>query len=329
MILLKILFWVIVVVLAILILVGLAIVLALSVKIQIGFDYDPDGVRLKLKYGIIPLKIYPELFAPEKKEKLQKIFAKLKYWFGPTANKVKNIVQDKAEIAKEKNEVKSELKKTKEIKEEEARIAAEEIKLNAEIAKADADVEATEAAEAAGTPFPDLIKDDEVSKLQAIKDSFATWDFGEIYDKVKGFLSGFSFDSILALFSYLGRETGKTLGKVFRKIIIKQFCVGLTVSGDDAAKTAIKYGTVSAIIFPAMGRFVATQNVKEYDIDINPDFLANKDTGELHLTVAVRPIRLIPPFIPYLLKVVARVFSFVRDYKKTKAGKAKSAKKAA
>lgn len=325
MIVLKILFWVIVAVLAVLLLAGLMIVLALLVKIQIGFDYADDGKKLRIKYGIIRFKIYPEMFAPEKKEKLKNLIEWLKVKFGPMAEKMMGKAQEVAADQKEKSDIKTELKNIEEFQNEEVRIAAEEARIESELQMAEAEIVAAEQAEKDGTPFPDIVEPLEVSKLESIKDALASFNIAGAWNSFRDFMSGFSFDSIVALLSYIGGQTGHTLGKVASRIKIKQFCVSLIVGGGaDAAQTALKLGKISAFAFPAMGKLVSGMNVKEYDLDISPDFLAPKNSAEFHTVIAFRPLILFTPFIGYMGKVGMKSFSFYKDYKDTKNGKKKA-----
>ncbi len=323
MIVLKILFWVIVAVLASSLLAVLMMLLALMVKIQIGFDYANEGKRLRIKYGIIPIKIYPEMFTPEKKEKYKNLFETLKVKFGPMAEKMMGKAQEMAAEQKEKSDIKTDLKNAEKFRDEEARIAAEEARIEAELQMAEAEIVAAEQAEKDGTPFPDIVEPAEVSKIESIKEALAGFDIAGAWGGFKSFISGFTFDSVLALLSYIGGQTGHTLGKVASRIKIKQFCVALVVGGEeDAAQTALKLGKISAFAFPAMGKLVSAMDVKEYDLDISPDFLAPKNSAEFHTVIAFRPLFLFTPFIGYMGKVGMKTFSFYREYRNTKKAKA-------
>ena len=323
MIILKILLWIVVIVLILVLLVLLTVLAALSMKIQIHFDYDEDGVKIKLKYGVIPIKLLPKKVDPEKAEKSKAKRESMKQKFGPTANKIKDKVLQKVAEVKEKRDIQKTLENAEFYKEEEARIAREEVRIETELKEAEAQLEMATKAEEEGVPFPDVVDESKVSKLDGIKEAIERIDFESATKGIQDFLSGFSFESIIALLSFIGKQTGHTFGKVLRRIIIKQFCIDLTVSGSDAAKTAMKVGAISAIGFPALGKMVQSLTVKEYDLEVNPDFLANKDSGELHVKIAVRPIRLLTPFIGYFVKIGGKSVSFVNSYKKTKKEKAK------
>ena len=329
MVLLKILFWIIFLVLLFIILAVGLILFLLSVKIQVGGDYAPNEKRFWIKYGIIKLKIYPEMFSEKAKRRRAKLMGYLRSWFGPTArkfsNKAKVKAKDKFEETKEKKSAEKDLNTAVEIKQEEVRIAQEEQRLAYEIPQAEAQYEAAKAAEESGHPWENVVNQDEVSKIESIKTSIKAADIPGTYDKIKDFLSGFSTDSIIALVSTMGGETGHTLGKVAKRIVIKRFRVGLVVSGKDAAATALKYGRLGAVLYPAVGRIVNNLTVKDISLDMTPDYLARSDKGEFHATVAVRPIRLMTPFIGLLPKYGKAGFKFYRDYRKTKKTKANTA----
>ena len=69
--------------------------------------------------------------------------------------------------------------------------------------------------------------------------------------------------------------------------------------------------------------------VKDIALDMTPDYLANKDSGEMNVLAAFRPIGLITPFINMVPSMLKGVLSFRSDYKKTKKEKmnAKNGKK--
>ncbi len=322
---LKILFLIIAIVIALVVLVVGFILFALWVKIQVGFEYAPNTKKLWFKYGIIKLKIYPEMFSEKKKAKRAKLMGRLRSIFGPTAkkvtNKAKTVATEKVEETKEKRSAQKDFDTEVFIREEEARIATEEARLSVELPKAEAQYEAAVKAEEEGKPWDNVVSKKEASKLDDIKTSFKAYDLPGTYEKVKSFLSGFSFDSIVALIASLGSTTGHTLGKVARKINIKRLNVGLVIGGDDAAETALKFGRIGAVLYPALGRITNNLTVGDISLDMTPDYLANKNSGEIHTVIALRPLTLVTPFIGMVPKLGKSGFAFYRDYKKTKKAK--------
>ncbi len=325
---LKIMFLLMAIVIAIVLLVVLFVLIALSIKIQVGFEYTEDSKRFWLKYGLIPLKIYPEMFSEKSKAKRAKLFGTVKRIFGPKASnlvdKAKDVASKKAEESKEKKSAEKDLNDAVFFEEEEKRIAAEEARLEVELPQAEADYEAAAFAEKEGRPFPEVVKEEEVSKLEDIKLSIQAMDIPGAVDKIKAFMSGFSFDSIVALISCMGKSVSGALGKVLRKIIIKHLNVGLTISGDDAAKTAIKYGSIAAVAYPSLGKMTGHMTVRDISLDMTPDYLANKDSGEIYFLMAFRPLMLVTPFVGMVPRMMKGVIVFFNDYRKTKKAKAKA-----
>lgn len=83
------------------------------------------------------------------------------------------------------------------------------------------------------------------------------------------------------------------MGDIFRRsFVIERLFLTMRVSKGDAAETAIAYGKTCTAVFPAVAHICATMKVRKYDIDISPDYLANKSTSAIHTRISVRPIRI-------------------------------------
>ena len=64
----------------------------------------------------------------------------------------------------------------------------------------------------------------------------------------------------------------------FSHILIKKLSLSISVAGDDAADTAIKYGKYCAVVYPAVGTIVRAVKCKGYGVDINPNFSEKAET---------------------------------------------------
>lgn len=73
----------------------------------------------------------------------------------------------------------------------------------------------------------------------------------------------------------------------FSHILIKKFSLSISVAGDDAADTAIKYGKYCAVVYPAVGTIVRVVKCKGYGVDINPNFSEKAET-EINFDFAAR-----------------------------------------
>lgn len=58
----------------------------------------------------------------------------------------------------------------------------------------------------------------------------------------------------------------------FKHIIINRFMLSITILGNDAADTAIKYGKLCAAVYPAVGIITGAAKCKKCGIDLAPDF---------------------------------------------------------
>lgn len=310
---LKVLLWIMNIVWVIVILAVLLVLFALWVKIGIKVDYDEDdGFGLKLKYGFLGLALFP--FTEKRKARLKRIWNFIRHHFGSAGPRVVGTVQEKTTGMRDKMAVKNEITTAEKLAGEASRLQAEEARLNAEMRKAEEDLQAAEAAVAAGNPLPDVVDESQVSKLATIKEKVDTFDLEGAYINGKSFIDGFDANSVLALLAFIGSQTKGTLSKVIRKrITIKEVSIGFTVTGEDAADTAIKYGQVASVVFPAMSFLTRNMKVRKYDIELTPDFLATKQKASLHNQIAFRPLMVLAPFLPYLTKVGKETTGVVKD----------------
>lgn len=91
----------------------------------------------------------------------------------------------------------------------------------------------------------------------------------------------FGFLKIMLQIGKLGEETAK---KIFSHFIIKDLKLKIRVSGEDAAKTAIIYGQVCSSVYPAMSILLSHAKYQNYEIQITPEFAAQK--SEVHFFIS-------------------------------------------
>ncbi len=333
MIILKILMWIVVIVLAIVLLTILGILFALLVKIQVQFDHSAEGTKLKLKYGFIGLKLLPKKVVSDedkakKKAKSKDTMNKVKYHVEPYArsagNKLKASITEKAE----QNAVAREIQEQEDLLMAQVRIQEEEARINAEMKQADEDIAKAWAAQANGTPLPDVVDDSRYQKLKDIKESIQAFDFEGAYNTVMSFVNGFDFGAALALIKFAGAEAKGTLGKVGKRVVFKDVNVNLGVHGKDTATTALAYGAVNSVAVPALDKFLNVANVKKSAVDIHPEFLEGEDKADVHLNFGFRPLYVVAPFVPMMLKLGKKAVPFAsKTTKQIKKNKAEMDKK--
>lgn len=134
------------------------------------------------------------------------------------------------------------------------------------------------------------------------------FDFEGAYAKAKGMFEKLGgFGGTVEILQYIASKTKVMLGKLLKHIVIKELFVDLTVAGNDAADTAMNYGKTCAAVFPALGTICTNMKVKEYDVEINPDFLAKENNGDLHTVIAFRPIFIIMALTGFGTKIINKI----------------------
>lgn len=273
MIVLKIIGWILLVIIGLIILNLIFMVLAMCVKITIGVDAGGDGgFGFHFKYGFFGIR-YPESFTEKHKEKAKKIYGFLNYHFGDKVKRKKDKLADKIE---------NKVEEKKEIKEIE-----KDLKLEEEEKKAS-----------------EPSQEDKKEEAKDFAEKLRNFDFYAYYKKITDFLSGFDIESATAFLSKLTSKSGRFFKKMIKHFKFSQLFLGFTVTGDDAAKTAVNYGTLCATVYPIFGKMLTMLNVGKYDIELSPDFLAEKNSAELHLEVKFRPIVLINCLMGYVISML-------------------------
>lgn len=100
------------------------------------------------------------------------------------------------------------------------------------------------------------------------------------------------FDGLLKMVQDAGNALKGFFGRVLSAFVIDELYLTASVSGGDAADTALKYGKICEKLFASLGAIVSTCKVKKYDVNVYPDFLGKGMHGKLHVKLSVRPIKL-------------------------------------
>lgn len=69
-----------------------------------------------------------------------------------------------------------------------------------------------------------------------------------------------------------------SLKKLFRHVVIVDFSLDVSVGGDDAADTALSYGKLCSVIYPAVSVLVSHAKTKHYGVSVFPDFTERAKT---------------------------------------------------
>ena len=124
---------------------------------------------------------------------------------------------------------------------------------------------------------------------------------------LKTFMNNEGVSGVIGLINDTARIIGGFFGSIFRHVVFDELFLTIVVGGRDAADTAIKYGRVSASVFPPLGYICSHAKVKEYDADVSPDFLAEVSEAEFHFKISFRPIFLVGAVMVLAVKMLFKV----------------------
>lgn len=132
------------------------------------------------------------------------------------------------------------------------------------------------------------------------------------------------YDGIEKMLLNVGSSLGGFFGKLYKTLTIDEFYLEMKVTGGDSAETAIKYGKLTAWLFPLLGKIASTCKMKKYNVNVYPDFLANKKEASLYARIHVVPIRItnaaVVLAVQLLFKVLFKIIFAKQKSKKSRKG---------
>ena len=106
-------------------------------------------------------------------------------------------------------------------------------------------------------------------------------------EKKPSFIKKYGIEWLLNLIKKVAELAISALQDFFSHILVKKLSLSISVAGDDAADTAIKYGRYCASVYPAVGTIVRVVKCKGYGVDISPNFSEKAET-EINFDFAAR-----------------------------------------
>ncbi len=114
-------------------------------------------------------------------------------------------------------------------------------------------------------------------------------------------------DGMMSVISNLGKVLGTYGGKLFKSIIFDRLDLDITVGTGDSAGTAIKYGQTCQKVFPVMGFICSNNLVRKYDINVEPDFLANITEGKFYCDMDICCRKIINATFAMVVRLIFKV----------------------
>lgn len=131
-----------------------------------------------------------------------------------------------------------------------------------------------------------------------------------IYDNEQ--LSG-----ILEIFRKLLEIIDKFGRRLVNSFVIDEMFLDIEVTKRDAAETAEEYGKICRVVFPVTGAVCANCNVKQYSINVEPDYIANPGIRTaFSMEISLNPRKLINAVLAFALSAVFKIgIRLIKDLK--------------
>lgn len=129
-------------------------------------------------------------------------------------------------------------------------------------------------------------------------------------------------DGMMLVLQNLGKVMSTYGGKLFRSVVFDEITLHICVGTGDSAATAIKYGKTCQKVYPIFGFICSNNLVRRYDIDVHPDFLANKTESEFYTDFHICIRKIINASIGMVFRLIFKVvLTFLKGAKKKKPAK--------
>lgn len=139
--------------------------------------------------------------------------------------------------------------------------------------------------------------------------------------KKGGLLKNLTFDDVLELLKQALTGIGKPLRKLFKSIVFSHMSIRITCGGDDAAKTAIKFGAMNIAVGNALGLLDSFFTLKPLDdLNIGVNFQSEKTLYDCYFEVRMTLFAALAAGVR-LIVVALRLFGSFKKKKKANIAK--------
>ncbi len=127
------------------------------------------------------------------------------------------------------------------------------------------------------------------------------------------------FDGVIDLINNSARILARFFKYIKNHFIIKKLYLYMTVTSGDAASTALKYGKTCQKVFPALGYICSSFPVRKYDVNIEPDYIANENKAEFEFAFSIKPITITNAVVALAFRMLFNVgIKFLKGIKSKK-----------
>ncbi len=109
------------------------------------------------------------------------------------------------------------------------------------------------------------------------------------------------FNKLLQLIDKFGR-------RVINSFVIDEMFLDVDITRGDSAQTAEEYGKMCRVIFPVFGAVCANCNVKQYSLNVEPDYIGNYGTRiAFSMEISLNPRKLINAVLAFAFGTVFKL----------------------
>ncbi len=124
---------------------------------------------------------------------------------------------------------------------------------------------------------------------------------------------------LLSLLKDLAGIAGGVLKNLWSHVVVKKFDLLLTIGGEDAAETAILYGRLCGVVYPAAGTILQGCKCRKYGITVQPDFDRKETAAQFSFCGRILLVFVISSALGGLFRVIGRMTRANRELEEAKA----------
>lgn len=130
----------------------------------------------------------------------------------------------------------------------------------------------------------------------------------------------FKEDGVAATLRYLtelAKLAGQSVGRALHSITVDKLTLELLIADGDADATAIRYGQVCSVLYPAFTAIAGAIKVRKRDLRIEPNFLMEKSTASADVRLHIWVYRLAGAAIGFLMRFMLLKGNDITDKEET------------
>jgi hypothetical protein len=121
------------------------------------------------------------------------------------------------------------------------------------------------------------------------------------------------FAGFLKFLSELASIAAGAARRLFSHFVLKELKIHVVLGAEDAAATAILYGTISGVVYPAASTLVSAFRCRHYDVRIAPNFNEEELSAQMRIDGSARLVFLVAAGLYALVRYVKMILRQRRE----------------